>query len=411
MFLDKDFPQANQTFSDMARLKGFLKSIDDTFELLKHDEEFKDKYNQLIRLAKSPLIKQLAGESFNPEGVEQTLNGILNDKRISSTVRVISNLFDCYSVDRFIPVESETALEDKAFELSDDKLLYAGIYFKEDAKTNETSYKIRMNIDDTPITSEVKNRFWFPGPEGNMALDLRYHRGFAQIQQSVDMAIIKVEKQKKKDSSHGEAIDEVFANWDKDHASSTQGPFPNVNFDSDDEDDGFDEFESDSSTGDKDVKVSVGINNPFAEGEDDGFGSFEDDSDEEITSTKPSTTASNKVSTLPEITTTLAPDVDVPTTISSVSDSSTFSSNSDDEKISVLSTTKTTTTTEEDNFEFFDEDDVEGVSKNKTGRRKRQLGSLLDRFFAANKANRTIDLDDMKYFTKQFPYPKYESDE
>lgn len=391
----------------MARLKTFLKSIDSTFELLKHDEEFKDKYNQLIRLAKSPLIKQLAGDSFNPEGVEETLNGILNDKRISSTVRVISNLFDCYSVDRFIPVESETALEDKAFDLSDDKLLYAGIYFKEDAKTNETSYKIRMNIDDTPITSEVRNRFWFPGPEGSMALDLRYHRGFAQIQQSVDMAIIKVEKSKK-DSNHGEAIDEVFAGWDKDHASSTQGPFPNVNFDSEDEDDGFDEFESDSSTGDKDVKVSVGINNPFDKGgDDDGFGSFEDDSDEEGASTTTkigsSTTGTNRVSTLAEITTTLGPDLDIPTTVPTIPSSSSEST----EK--VPSSTKPNKV-EDENFEFYDED-VEGVSSNSTGRRKRQLGSLLDRFFANNKNNRTIDLDDMKYFTKQFPYPKYEADE
>lgn len=384
----------------MARLKTFLKSIDTTFDLLKHDEEFKDKFNQLIRLAKSPLIKQLAGDSFNPEGVEQTLNGILNDKRISSTVRVISNIFDCYSVDRFIPVASESALEDKAFELSDDKLLYAGIYFKEDPKVNETSYKLRMNIDDTPVTSEVRNRFWFPGPEGSMALDLRYHRGFAQIQQSVDMAIIKVEKNKKKETTnHGEAIDEVFASWDKDHASSTQGPFPNVNFENDD--DGFDEFESDNSDGDKDVKVSVGINNPFQKGSnDDGFGSFEDDSDEETAPAVkvPSSTQSpNRVSTLAEITTTLGPDVETPTTPPAPA-------------LEATDKGPTSTTTADDNFEFYDED-VDGVSTNGTGRRKRQLGSLLDRFFANNKNNRTIELDDMKYFTKQFPYPKYEADE
>uniref|UniRef100_A0A336KWA0 CSON000491 protein n=1 Tax=Culicoides sonorensis TaxID=179676 RepID=A0A336KWA0_CULSO len=395
---------ANQTFSDMARLKKFLKSIDNTFDLLKSDEEFKEKYNQLIRLAKSPLIKQLAGDSFNPEGVEQTLNGILNDKRISNTVRVISNLFDCYSVDRFIPVSSETALEDKAFELSDDKLLYAGIYFTEDAKTNETAYKLRMNIDDTPVTSEVRNRFWFPGPEGNMALDLRYHRGFAQIQQSVDMAIIKVEKNKKK-VEHGDAIDEVFAGWDKEHASSTQGPFPNVNFDND-EDDGFDDFESDSSDGDKDLKVSVGINNPFAKNEnDDGFGSFEDDSDEvtEVPQTTAATQATDNVSTLPEITTTLAPDIENPTTLTTNPISSSES---------VTSTTeKGTSTTLEDSFEFYEEDVVGVKSKNQTGRRKRQLGSLLDRFFANNRKNKTIDLDDMKYYTKQFPYPKYQADD
>lgn len=394
----------------MSRLRTFLKSIDSAFELLNNDTEFREKFNQLIRLAKSPLIKQLAGDAFNPEGVEQTLNGILNDKRISSTVKVIANLFDCYSVDRFVPVTSERELEDKAFKLSDEKMLYAGIYFNEDAKDNETIYKLRMNIDDTPVTAIVKNRFWFPGPEGSFPLDLRYHRGFAQIQHSLDTAIIKVKKHIQLRTSSGEAIDDVFANWDKDYEASTtttKSPFPKVNFD----DDGFEEFENDdSATSDGDTKVSVQLAGVKDE-EDDGFGDFEDDSDEDLVTTETNNPKSSStqtpriVSTLPEITTTQGPDIPAPTNPPSTSTSTLIENETHDTTSSTTEGATIASTTIKSSISDDDDDFGDQIR-----RRKRQLGSLLERFFTGNDT-KPVDIDDLKYFTKQFPYPKYNADE
>lgn len=59
-------------------------------------------------------------------------------------------------------------------------------------KNKEFSYKLRMDADNTPITLENRNRFWFPGPNANFELNMRYHRGFIQIQHIIDQAIIKM---------------------------------------------------------------------------------------------------------------------------------------------------------------------------------------------------------------------------
>lgn len=178
----------------MNKLKVFVKSIDNTFSMLKTNEKFRDKFKALIDLAKSPLVQAFLGDSVNIDLIESVLKSILTDVRISNVVNVISNIFECFSADRFIPVETEKELEDLAFDMNDKKMFMAGVYFNDESNENEFSYKLRMDIDNTPITLENKNRFWFPGPLSSFELDMRYHRGFIQIQHALDIAIIKREK-------------------------------------------------------------------------------------------------------------------------------------------------------------------------------------------------------------------------
>lgn len=178
----------------MNKLKKFVKSIDDTFSMLKNNDEFKQKFKDLIDLAKSPFVQAILGDSVNIDLIESVLNQILTDERISNVINVISNIFECFSADRFIPVKTEKELEDLAFEMNDKKMFMAGVYFNDETNENEFSYKLRMDIDNTPITLENKNRFWFPGPLSSFELDMRYHRGFIQIQHALDLAIIKREK-------------------------------------------------------------------------------------------------------------------------------------------------------------------------------------------------------------------------
>lgn len=178
----------------MNKLKVFVKSIDKTFSLLKTDEKFRDKFKALIDLAKSPLVQAFLGDSVNIDLIESVLKSILTDERISNVVNVISNIFECFSADRFISVKTEKELEDLAFDMNDKKMFMAGVYFNDETNENEFSYKLRMDIDNTPITLENKNRFWFPGPLSSFELDMRYHRGFIQIQHVLDLAIIKREK-------------------------------------------------------------------------------------------------------------------------------------------------------------------------------------------------------------------------
>jgi hypothetical protein len=89
-----------------------------------------------------------------------------------------------------------------------------------------------MDIDDTPVTIENRNRFWFPGPESSFEFDMRYHRGFIQIQQVVDLAIIRYEK-KQKLNREPKPVETTT----KKSSSSLFGLNFGQNFDDDDEDD------------------------------------------------------------------------------------------------------------------------------------------------------------------------------
>lgn len=192
--------QANQTFVDMARLRDFFKALNTTVQLLHTDDSFRGSFENLIELAKSPLVQMIVGGNVNIELIEGMLNGILNDRTVAVTLETIASIFECFSADRFIKVESEKQLEDEAFKLNQKKMFFAGLIFENGTTENEVAYKIRMRIDDTPVTVENKNRFWFPDPEASFELDMRYHRGFIQIQHAVDMGIIKALKKEKAES-------------------------------------------------------------------------------------------------------------------------------------------------------------------------------------------------------------------
>lgn len=51
-------------------------------------------------------------------------------------------------------------------------------------------YKLRMDVDNTPDTEKIKSQFWRPQPYDNFFTELRYFRGFLQLQDMIDEAII-----------------------------------------------------------------------------------------------------------------------------------------------------------------------------------------------------------------------------
>lgn len=57
---------------------------------------------------------------------------------------------------------------------------------------HEISYKIRMDIDNVPLTHRLKDLFWKPGAKADFFEDMRYQRGFSQMQQIIDSAILSV---------------------------------------------------------------------------------------------------------------------------------------------------------------------------------------------------------------------------
>lgn len=178
----------------MNRLKIFLKSIDSVITNLRVEGDFQNKFMNLVKLAKTPFV-QLMLANFNVDSkiLDTVFDALLHDKQVKEIVSTVANIFECFSVDRFVGVDSEEELENLAVALNDQKLYYAGVYFENNghSKHDEYSYKIRMDADNTPVTLENRNRFWFPGPNGNFDLNMRYHRGFIQIQHMIDQAIIK----------------------------------------------------------------------------------------------------------------------------------------------------------------------------------------------------------------------------
>lgn len=177
----------------MNRLKELTRGLDDVIKSIRTEGKVRENFLKIVQLSQSAFVKQLvASLNVDIKILDVILNALQNDQQVSDIVGAVANIFDCFSVDRFIGVETEKEMEDMAVKLNEKKLFLAGIYFDNvDSSTTDLRYKLRMDIDNTPVTLENRNRFWFPGPDGNFELQMRYHRGFIQTQHMIDRAIIK----------------------------------------------------------------------------------------------------------------------------------------------------------------------------------------------------------------------------
>ena len=45
-----------------------------------------------------------------------------------------------------------------------------------------------MDVDSVPLSSDLKEKMWVPGPDGDMYYNMRYFWGFVQIQDMLDQA-------------------------------------------------------------------------------------------------------------------------------------------------------------------------------------------------------------------------------
>uniref|UniRef100_A0A182MYE2 ABC transporter domain-containing protein n=1 Tax=Anopheles dirus TaxID=7168 RepID=A0A182MYE2_9DIPT len=362
---DEIMKMANQTFADMGRLRDFFRALDTTLHQLRTEKEARESFESLIELAKSPLVQMIAGGNVNIELIEGMLTGILNDDEVAKAVKTIADIFDCFSADRFIPVADERALEDRAFELNRKKLFFAGVYFENGTAETDVTYKIRMRTDDTPVTVENRNRFWFPGPEASFELDMRYHRGFIQIQHAVDMGIIRQRKKEKFTKERSGGAEE---------STPAEGEL-----ELDDELDREDDEDKSVETG-SDEEAEEGITSPASNVE---------------------TTTENLSQLYADLSKRLNVSQDVLDRFGGGSNSSAlddfldFKDDEDEDANTELSATTT------------------NAPKPSLRRRKRQ--SLLELFFGGASKKSSDELEykvaKEKFYTKQFPYPKYTKDD
>lgn len=384
---------ANKTMHEMSRLREFFRSIETTVKMLKTNKEFRAKFDGLINLAKSPFVKALLGDSLDIATIEMVLNSVISDPQVGDIITTIGNIFDCYNTDRFIGVESEQELENVAYELAKKKLFYAAIYFTSDGKTNETTYKLRMEVDNTPVTIENRNRFWFPGPEASFELEMRYHRGFIEMQSAIDVAIIKVQKKKQFEALKKDDDDLDFSDLE------------------------FDDHEEQNSKEDDDDLdfAEENTNKNTKKGDEEQTTDFAGLSLDDLENSE-ATTSSNEavVKTSSEPTTTSTTTTMEPINYSEIYKAFENKINISDSDIKKFSD-ENKSFEDDDGFWDFDDETSSSTQAPSSSRRKRQLDSILSMLGFNNKKSKSNELsynvDDMSFYTKQFPYPKHTRDD
>ncbi|XP_034475484.1 phospholipid-transporting ATPase ABCA1 [Drosophila innubila] len=353
----------NGTFEELERMKKLANASAAILNKLHTNATFQDAFESLLKLARSQLVKRLVGDDFDIEEIERMMNYLRTNELIHNILNTISDLLECLSVDRFEPVESVDQLHHRAYELNQERLFLAALNF-ENVTGKQISYKIHMDTDNTQPTFENKNRFWFPGPAASMLVDLKYHRGFVQLKQMVDLGIIKHKRQ------------ELGPIEEPEKDTSTRPLIQVQSVDDDlfnDDDDDFD-FNLDSSVEQADSQTTT-------------LPSLSDDSETTTLQEQEEETTTDQV----ELGTTIKPDF-------------TFLSDSD-----VLDERGERVRREDllETFNFADQHEAGGRVK------RAGLLDLLSSFGGDSSDSKTpkFAVDDMQFYTKQFPYPAYTSDD
>lgn len=124
---------------------------------------------------------------------------------IATITKLISNITECIETDRLEGYATEEELEERARQLSETHRALAGVVFMVEDSTQSgydpvdktmprhIKYKIRTDVENVPSTERVEALIWEPGPEDDLANDMRYLRGFVELQEMIDKAIIRLQ--------------------------------------------------------------------------------------------------------------------------------------------------------------------------------------------------------------------------
>ncbi|UYV60973.1 hypothetical protein LAZ67_1002953 [Cordylochernes scorpioides] len=206
-------PNNIKTQSIMAKINSTFDGLSDFLNVLQawsegaHGIQYLEQRQYMLEKIKElagddairPLVEQFIGKetgdllhSFNvPDMGHQlgNMSGLLN------LVQMVGNMSRCFDLSRFQGHNTEQELVREATRLNQHREFVAAVVFLNldddgtDSLPAHVRYKIRMDIDNVPSTLRTKSKFWRPGPRDNFLEDLRYFRGFVQLQELVDTAI------------------------------------------------------------------------------------------------------------------------------------------------------------------------------------------------------------------------------
>ncbi|XP_076760468.1 lipid droplet defective [Xylocopa sonorina] len=207
---------ANRTFVEMEHFGVLMNSFEETLNSLANLSDMSDNLKDLEDMMSSDVIK-IAIRSFGGGNFESgdftgmNLSEISwrlkRSKRLITMVGMLNDLLECVLVDRIRGFRSEEEMEAQARILMETREFLAGVVFldkplKKSKRSLEQElpdnvvYKIRMDVDYVQSTKRLKNQFWVPGPESSFIEHLRYLRGFVQLQDSIDRAIIRTKSRR-----------------------------------------------------------------------------------------------------------------------------------------------------------------------------------------------------------------------
>lgn len=189
--------EANLTFVEMDAFKNMLGKM--ALGLQQFDVNTNVTNTSFSNSTVMKLISQIVLNHLNLSN-EFPLEGLNIDsssiKQLQSMMDTLSNLMDCVLINRFVGVANEKELEEVANALMLRNEFIGGVVFENledsEALPSNVTYKIRMDIENTPTTQYLKDDFWTPGPEDDFLMDLRYFRSFIQLQDMIDSAIIRL---------------------------------------------------------------------------------------------------------------------------------------------------------------------------------------------------------------------------
>lgn len=191
----------NTTLRFMPRIVEMLHAWSQTFTSLEtfyYDSNVNNRMVHVKHLVESIFINGEADGLFDDIDTFNIIERMTRSGRILSVIKLIGQVAQCASFDKFVGVNDENELEEMARSLTQSHEFIGGIVFignehdyssMESMRTN-IQYKVRIDIDFVPSTKALKARIWEPGPRDNYFKDMGYMHGFVQIQEMVDRAII-----------------------------------------------------------------------------------------------------------------------------------------------------------------------------------------------------------------------------
>ncbi|XP_028966862.1 ATP-binding cassette sub-family A member 1 [Galendromus occidentalis] len=231
--------EVNRTFESIGHFRDRLYEWGDASNGLKmmlgRKSAIDDVKDALFSHVMEPLMRKIlpAGITKDTFDLNVVQNEIGDAGGLADMLQLVSNISHCFTLDRFEAVPTEEELEILAPKMTKRKEFIAAMVFDLDkelkgrtARTPPSAaptqknggrgkrglwemigfaddesesrlpydirYKIRMDIDNVPLTHRIKDLFWKPGAKADFFEDMRYQRGFSQMQQIVDAAILRV---------------------------------------------------------------------------------------------------------------------------------------------------------------------------------------------------------------------------